>query len=274
MTDNVSLRSNPNIGERPLGLRLSYLSSIFSGDLHECDAEISSYQYALSLLPRSAPTHASDVYHLATARLERYSLLNHQPQDDLEESILGFTEAILSLPLPRNSPLPFPNINSAFYSLTVAISLRGEKSRHPEDIKCSVIYLRYLRGLPPDIHNRFSIPVTTSLVCSLALQVESGVGNVDQDIEEMMVLCDELLNSDTSTDYLTGAIITFADTVLCTSTVMARIPSEKVIGCLRAAHRRLPLHKVSVALAQCLYYRFDMTVSEDDYNEGMAILDE
>src|SRR5712671_3334010 len=234
MTDNVSLGSNPNVGERPLGLRLSYLSFIFSGRLHQYDAEISSYQYALSLLPRSAPTHASDVYHLATARLLRYSLLNHQPEDDLEESILGFTEAILSLPLPRDSPLPFPNINSAFHSLAVAISLRGDKSKHPEDIKCSVIYLRYLRGLPPDIHNRFPMPITRNLVCALAWQVESEVGNVDQDIEEMTDLCDELLNSDTSTDSLTGAIGAFADTVFDrTETVTARILSEKVIGCLR-----------------------------------------
>src|SRR5216683_5361017 len=148
MTDNVSLRSNPNIGERPLGLQLSYLSSIFSGRLHECNAEISLYQYALSLSPRSAPTHASDVYHLATARLGRYWLSNRQPEDDLEESILGFTEAILSLPLPRDSPIPFPNINSAFHSLTAAVSLRADKSRHPEDIKCSVIYFRYLHELP------------------------------------------------------------------------------------------------------------------------------
>src|SRR6266851_4221783 len=276
MTDNVSLRSDPNVGERPLGLRLSYLSSIFPGRLHECDAEISSYQYALSLSPRSAPTHASDVFHLATARLERYSLLNRQPEDDLEESILGFTEAILSLPLPRDSPIPFPSINEVFHSLTLAISLRGDKSRHPEDIKCSVVYLRYLRGLPPDIHSRFSMPVTTNLVCALAWQVESEVGNVDQDIEEMTDLCDELLNSDTSTDSLTGAIGAFADTVFDrTETVTARIPSEKVIGCLRTANRRLPdLHKVSVTLAQCLYNRFNITVSEDDYNEGMAILDE
>src|SRR6266851_2301619 len=277
MTDNVSLPSNPNVGERPLGLRLSYLSSIFSGRLHECDVEISSYQYALSLLPRSASTHASDVYHLETARLERYSLLNRQPEDDLEESILGFTEAILSLPLPRDSPIPFPNINSAFHSLTAAISLRGDKSRHPEDIKCSVIYYRYLRGLPPDIHNRFSIPVTRNFVRALACQVESEVGNVDQDIDEMTDLCDELLNSDTSTDTLTGAIMTFARTVSarCGETLGKQIPSEKVIGCLRTADRRLPdLHKVPVTLAQCLYNRFNITVSEDDYNEGMAILDE
>jgi len=51
-----------------------------------------------------------DVYHLATARLGRYLLLNFEPEDDLEQSILGFAEAILSLPLPRDSPLPFPTL--------------------------------------------------------------------------------------------------------------------------------------------------------------------
>jgi hypothetical protein len=277
MTDNVSLRSNPNVAERPLGLQLSYLSSMSSGRLHECDAEISSYQFALSLLPRSAPAYASNVYHLATVRLERYWLLNRQPEDDLEESILGLTETILSLPLPQDSPLPFRNINSAFHSLTLAIFLRVEKSRHPEDIKCSVIYYRYLRGLPPDIHNRLYIPVTRNLVCSLARQVESTVENVDQDIDEMTDLCDELLKSDTSTDYLTGAIDAFARTVHTRGeeTSGMEIPSEKVIGCLRTANRRLPdLHNVSITLAQCFYNRFDITLLEDDYDEGMAILDE
>ncbi len=282
MTDNVSLGSNPNVGERPLGLRLSYLSSIFSGRLHECDAEISSYQYSLSLLPRSAPTHASDVYHLATAKLGRYELLLGQPEDDLEESILGFTEAILSFPLRRDSPLQLPNISSILHSLTYAISLRIEKSRHPEDIKCSVIYYRYLRGLPPDIHDPFSIPVRDSLVFALASQVDLELGDKDQDIEEMADLCDELLNSDTSTDskFLTKPIMAFADIALnrtetVTETLTARIPSEKVIGCLQRATIRLPdFHKVSIALVKSLLGRFEITFSEDDYNEGMAILDE
>jgi hypothetical protein len=48
------------------------------------------------------------------------------------------SETILSLPLP----FPFPNINQAFHSLTFATFLRAEKSKHPEDVKYSVI--RYL----------------------------------------------------------------------------------------------------------------------------------
>jgi hypothetical protein len=89
MTNSVSLGSNPDVFERSVGLQLSYLSPIFSGHLHECDTEISLCQYVLSLLPRSAPMHALGVYGLATARLERYTL--SKQQDDLEQSILGFT---------------------------------------------------------------------------------------------------------------------------------------------------------------------------------------
>src|SRR5216683_7409595 len=177
MTNSVSLGSNHNTFER--------LIHMFSGHLHECNTAISSYRYALSLLPRSAPTHASYVHSLATARLKRY-LLSKQ-LEDLEQSILGFTEAILSPPClqGRLGPDPFPNINQAFHSLTLAISLRIDKSRHSEDVKYHIIYLRYLRGLPYDVRNDFSFDVTGFLVSALGDQVEVGLGDVDQGIEEM-----------------------------------------------------------------------------------------
>ena len=90
MTDSVSLGSNPDVFE--VGLQLSYLLSIFSGQLHEFDRAISIYQYTLPLLPRSAPLRAVGVYSLAVTRLGRYLLLKQQgQQDDLEQSILGFT---------------------------------------------------------------------------------------------------------------------------------------------------------------------------------------
>ncbi len=92
----------------------------------------------------------------------------------------------------------------------------------------------------------------------------------------MVDLCNKLLNSDTSTDSLTGSIMTLARTVEAHDgeTFRVRIPSEKVIGCLRTANRHLPdLHQVSFMLAQSLFNHFYITVSEDDYNEGMAILD-
>jgi len=269
-TKSVSFGTNPDVFERSAGLRLSYLSPIFSGLLRECDAEISSYQHVLSLLPRSGPTHASDVYHLATARLERYLL--SQQQDDLEQSILGLTEALLSLPLP----LLFPNINQAFHSLTLATLLRAAESKHPEDVKYSVIYLHYLRRLPHDVHNPFSFPVTLFLVEALLFQAKFELGDVDQDIEEMADLCDELLDSDISTDSLTRSIMAFVSTVEARleESIGVKIPSEKVIGCLRRVIIRLPdLPRVSIVLAKYLLRRFIITVSDDDYNEGMAILD-
>jgi len=193
-------------------------------------------------------------------------------QDDLEQSILGFTEAILSPPLP----FPFPNINQAFHSLTLATFLRALKSKHPEDVKYSVIYLRYRRALPHDVRNPFSFPVTSFLVEALAFQAESELGDVDQDIEEMADLCDELLDSDISTDSLTLPITTFANTVdlRVLGTFGERNSSEKVIGCLRRAIIRLPdLARVSIVFAKYLLGRFEITVSDDDYNEGMAVLD-
>jgi hypothetical protein len=73
ITTSISLGTNPDVFEWSVGLQLSYLSPLFSGRLREYNAEISSYQYALALLPRSTPTHASDVYGLATAKLGRSS---------------------------------------------------------------------------------------------------------------------------------------------------------------------------------------------------------
>src|SRR6266851_14959 len=202
-----------------------------SGQLHELDTAISSYRHTLSSLPRSAPTHASDVYYLARARLTRY--LSTRQQDDLDQSILGFAEAILSLPLLRDTPDPFPNINEAFHSLTLAIFLRTNGSRRPEDVKYSVIYLRYLRGQQPEVYNDFSFPVTTYLVRVLAFQAQLELGDVDQDIEEMAVLCDDLLdelltgNPDIST--ISNPVIDFMKTVDTrgTATLGVRIPSER-----------------------------------------------
>jgi hypothetical protein len=193
-------------------------------------------------------------------------------QDDLEQSILGFTEAILSLP----RPLPFPNINQAFHCLTFTTFLRAAESKHPEDVKYSVIYLRYRRGLPHDIHNPFHFDATSFLVGALAFQAEYELGDVDQHIEEMADLCDELLVSDISTDSLTRPIMLFASTVYARDrdqVLEVNIPSEKVIASLRRVIRRLPDLGVSIALAKTLFRRFEITVSDDDYNEGMAILD-
>ena len=197
-------------------------------------------------------------------------------QDDLDQSILHFTEAILLSP-PQGSWLQYVYVVETFNNIAFAIFLRADEFRQPEDVNCCITFLRYIHGqwngVPSGTY--FHYPVTETLICSLAIQVKLGLGE-DQEIEEMAELCNERFSSDVMTVYLTDAIKAFA------SAVNARLeptserppPSEDVIGCLRKATLREPdLHIVSIALAGSLLVRFGRTVSDDDYKEGMAVVD-
>lgn len=194
-------------------------------------------------------------------------------QDDLELSILHFTEAIY-LPLPWG---PSPQITSLiFYSLALAIFLRAKEYGQPRDVTCCTMYLRHLRRQRTEECFELPIPVTETLVSALAVQVEFELGDVDQVIEEMADLCGELLDSHISTPSRAGPITAFAGAIGGHFDVLfgGRIPSEKVIRCLRNATMRFPdLHDVAIALAKSLLIRFNRTPSDDYYKEGMATLD-
>jgi len=201
----------------------------------------------------------------------RYTLLGQQ--DDFEQSVLGFTESIF---LPHRGPCPL-NIVQTFYYLTLANVLHAEHSRQPKDIKRCIMYLHYLRGQWHEVPVDFPVLVTAALVHALAVQVDLELGDVDQDIEEMAGLCNELLNSDISITSLTAHIIAFAravDNAQLEGPPDRQVPSEKVIKCLQKAIMRLPeLHEVCIVVAESLCNRFDLVASDDDYQEGMAILD-
>jgi len=80
---------------------------------------------------------------------------------------------------------------------------------------------------------KFPLPVTTALVHILAVQVELELGDMDQNIEEMADLCDELLNSDISIQFLSNPITDFAGAIRVEFKVLEwRNHSEKVTGCL------------------------------------------
>jgi CHAT domain-containing protein len=120
------------------------------------------------------------------------------------------------------------------------------------------------------------LPIITSLVNALFVHVKLELGDVDEDIEEMADLCDEFLNSDISTQFLTGSISTFANAIRVRfkDPLELKIRSEKVTDCLRKAIVRLPdVHVASMELAQSLYTRFVVAPSDGDYEEGMEILD-
>jgi len=115
-------------------------------------------------------------------------------------------------------------------------------------------------------------------VQALALQVELESGDVMHDIEEMTTLCRELLASDVSSSHLSSAIVPFSEAFLTRVylTVQPEVgPLGQVIDCLREALKLCPpdLHQVSLALASALATRFNITHSDDDYDEATAVLD-
>ena len=163
------------------------------------------------------------------------------------------------------------------FDLASILLRRSQESEQPEDVQSSVIYFRYLRDHFKSIET-FDIPrgeIATYLVVTLAHQVELGIGDAMQDIEEMTVLCRELLNSDTSDDYPMEAIMPFSGAIITEfDKKNAKEPPQEVVEVLRMATIPQPdLDFVSFALARCLCTRFQMTFAIDDYKEVMPILD-
>jgi hypothetical protein len=257
----------------PSGQRLSDLSSIFLGDLHEIEDDIFSLQNIILLFPRSNPLRALCVQDLAKAKIERYEY--SKQEDDIEQAILLFTEAIF-LPLPWDTSPPI--IAMMFYSLTLAIFSRARDFGQPRDVKCCVMYLRFLRERCYEYHVDLHMFVTEALVWAVAIRVELKLEDSDLDIQEIAGFCDEFLDSDVLVPSQIHPIVTFARAMYThfESEIPSggRVPSEKVIGCLRKAKKHLPgSHEVSIALARTLLIRFNKTPSEDVYKDGLACLD-
>jgi hypothetical protein len=85
---------------RYLAVVLSTFLCIFSGSLYDLDSDIPSLQVRMLSLPRCNPQRAVCVQRLARARFKRHTF-SSIPDDDLEQSILGFAEAIF-LQIPRD----------------------------------------------------------------------------------------------------------------------------------------------------------------------------
>ncbi|KAI0293377.1 CHAT domain-containing protein [Multifurca ochricompacta] len=237
----------------------------------ELDQMITSYQCALSWTPRSHPTYTACIHLLAKSQFIRYEL--SEQRGDLDKSIVHYTEAIF---LPPSSRL-YLNVVQVFFQLVLSLLHRSEKFKQPEDAKCAVEYLRYLRGLPL---KTFEVPhefATSSLVRALGIQVELEAGGTG-DIEEMVILCQELLTCHSSADYSAGAIA-----IVALSGVIIEVfsqgkhvqPLDEVIQCLRDALKICPpdLHVVPLGLATALTIRFWKIYSNDDYEEAVTLLE-
>ena len=203
-------------------------------------------------------------------RLARYRL--SQDKNDLDKSIVHCTEAILLPPSERSN-----NIVRLLFDIACALLQRTAKFGHwqPHDIKYSIEYLRYLRGLPL---NSFHVPrsdVTTSLIAALANQVLSDAEDGTQRIKEMVDLCRELLTSTLWGDF-PDAVFTHLNLAVDAEYFRGRDQSmDQAIECLRDAAKMCPpeSHSVFFALARLLRTRFSATHSNDDYEEAMAIFE-
>ncbi|KAI0291363.1 CHAT domain-containing protein [Multifurca ochricompacta] len=235
----------------------------------ELDLVIAYHQRALSRIPRSHPSYTACIHLLAKSRFIRYEL--SEQKEDLDKSIVHSTEAIF---LPPSWGL-YLNVIQIFFQLALSLFRRSKKFKQTEDAKCAVEYLRHLRGLPLDIVEVPHKVITTLLVQALDIQVELEVDGTG-DIEEMVMLCQELLTCHSSENYPTHAIDGLVHAILCKFCQGKQVePLDGVIQCLRDALNisppgsRVVLH----GLAASLIIRYITNYSKDNYEEAMTLLE-
>src|SRR6266702_5166634 len=225
---------------------------------------------------RSDPLRPAFVLRLARERFLRNMLSNQR--EDLDKAVLHFTESILLA--PRLWLEYGTMILKALFFLALALLARSTESKQPDDAIYAAKYPRHLRDQP---HQAFGFPrhaVTTLLVHALAFQVELEAGNVMENIEEMAVLCHELLTSDASEGVTANSVTILSDVIRSKFDLRELLqvpdqPLDQVIECLRVAGKRRPdLCEARLALARSLGYRYCMLFANHDYEEAVSILDE
>ncbi|KAI9462864.1 CHAT domain-containing protein [Lactarius psammicola] len=236
----------------------------------DIDGDITFFQDSLSLYPRSHSEHILGIHTLRRARLSRYKL--SQQKEDLDKYIVHCTEAIFLPPVSRTGPSL--NVVQLLFHLASALLHRSKMFEQPEDVKSSIEYLRYLRGMPL---NSFDLPrniVTTSLVQALSIQVRSEAGDGTRNIKEMVVLCRELLTSDLSAGFSVDAFVSLGEAISADSVHSSQSLNE-VTECLRDAVTMCPPGSplVFFALAGTLFIRYLETRSNDDYEEATALFE-
>ena len=238
------------------------------------EADISQFRELLSALPLDHPLRPSCACLLGMQLLARY--WQSKQQDDLDKSILHFTESLLFPPLWWLAHGPM--ILDVLYFLALSIFARSSASNEPEGAISAAIYLRHLRGLAhtPLIPRQ---QVTASLVETLELQMKLEASDVVQTLEEMTALTQELLTSDPSSDDTTRAI-----TCLARGTnrrgflelLYSLSPDllNEITECLRLARMHKPeLREVHFFLAKWLFAHYIHTPNDELLEEAGSIMD-
>ena len=225
----------------------------------------------MALSPPSNPTRYIGFIILAGARGRRYTL--SQEKEDIEKSILYYTEGILH-PFP---PSDGPHMAFALFGLATALVLRSKHLGRLEDIKLSVRYFRYLRN------SRIRTTITREmlsqvLVAALADHVRLEAGNATPNIGEMVVLCHELLAEDAligSSSSNIAALTTAVYEEHCRGEHVE--PLDEVVEYLRSVRKAcspgLDQEYLDVELGKALYIRFNQSLANKDRQEAMALFD-
>jgi CHAT domain-containing protein len=205
-------------------------------------------------------------------RFQRH--MSSSQSEDLNKSILHFTESML-LP-PRLWSEHGPLILRSLFFLASALLKRSQLSQQSQDAILAAKYLRYLLDQP---FNEPEVPrnlVMTMLVEALDVQINLEAGNVMQNIEEMTLLCRQLLTLNVPDDVTTRPIILLVRVIGSKVRPWAPdLPLNQLIECLRLATLHKPELRIArSALAVCLSTRYFMTFVNDDYEAASSILDE
>jgi len=231
--------------------------------LLEIDNIILQIRNELLTLPRADPRRSMYFATLALVQLARYWQTDEN--EDLEESISLSVEAIL---------LFDPNIGhgsdvvEAFFSLADSLFRRLQKLNRPDDSKHCLRYFRYLR----DQSLSTSHITTDVFTYALANQVQMESIDPTRNIEEVAILCCELLSLDAPDRLVFSAIAALVDAIY--DEPVSRLPPDQAIECLREANIRFPdSESVSLSLLYSLLPRFMVTRSNADYEDAMSIVD-
>ena len=168
------------------------------------------------------------------------------------------------------------NFFRLLFLLAYTLVERSEEFEQPEGIKYSIEYLRLLRRSALDSFGVSRKHVTRSLVKGLGIQVKVGDGDGTQNIKEMVVLCRELLTSNTSVSFISTAFRSLNGAARAEWFRGLPIESlDEVVECLRDAVKLCPpsSYGAFIALAEQLNARFTTNHSLSDYEEAMALLE-
>ncbi|KAH9034015.1 hypothetical protein EDB83DRAFT_2525303 [Lactarius deliciosus] len=243
------------------------------GPIHEIDSSITRFQQLLALSLQPDSRRLFSVLGLAMAQFKRHMLSDQR--EDLDRSIFHFMQSML---LPHHLWLEHGLLFlQAQFFLASALFKRLELSKQSQDAVLAAEFLRHLLIQPLQTHGFPRHQAITMLLNVLAFQVELEASNAVQNIEEMAVLCHELLTSDASDGDTTRSITLISKAISKISSWDLSQPLNltQTIKCLRLARIHKPdMQAAHTALALCFCIRYVTTFVNDDYEEAASILDE